>query len=206
MSLLGFALERPVRAAPRLRHPPPPSRATAPARVPAIAAGQLCLVAVPAAAALSSAAQRLLVTADVVIYDPGLAPFPATALGGYAEAAVTAADMPAAVISERALRFARDGWSVVQLVAAPLAAKRGEWLRRVAEQLVATGAPADLPITLLGGAEADAEFPEVEAQLYRLGDTLGNWPEPAELTIVLGAIGTARTPQVYAFAANGLAG
>lgn len=82
--------------------------------------GQLWRVEAPIGAAASAPLRRVLAAANVVVYDRVLAPLVAAALppGGYAEPAA-AGDGATDPASERCTRFARDGWSVVRLVAAP---------------------------------------------------------------------------------------
>jgi len=102
--------------------------------------GQIWLIEHDPSAALAALDRAVLTRANVVLYDRALAALVAQALpiGAYAEPlpATSAAAGPA--IAPRALDFASEGWSVVQLVAAGPA-----WRARAADP--AAGAAAGAP-------------------------------------------------------------
>ena len=87
-------------------------------RQPAVVPGQVWIIEQASAPALSPLACNALTTANVVLYPRRLAALVAEALpnGTYAEPLSGEAEARGAVAA-RALAFARDGWSVVQLVA-----------------------------------------------------------------------------------------
>src|SRR5215472_18429875 len=80
--------------------------------------GQVCLIEHSLARPLLPGDRGALTSADVVIYDRALAPVVASVLpiGAYAEAVSLDASYAGRALSTRALGFAFDGWSVVQLV------------------------------------------------------------------------------------------
>ena len=83
---------------------------------PAVAPGQVWLIAHDPETVLAAPDRELLTAANVVLYDRALQRLVTETLplGGYAEPLSFADATP----SPRALEFATDGWSVVQLVAA----------------------------------------------------------------------------------------
>src|SRR5256885_16296389 len=88
--------------------------------LPSIDPGQIWLIEHDPTTALAALDRAVLTHANVVLYDRALAPLVAQVLpiGAYAEplSAATVAAGPA--VAPRALDFAAEGWSVVQLVAA----------------------------------------------------------------------------------------
>src|SRR3989440_6651422 len=88
--------------------------------LPSVDPGQIWLIEHDSATALGALDRAVLTHANVVLYDRALAPLVAQVLpiGAYAEplSAATVAAGPA--VTPRALDFAAEGWSVVQLVAA----------------------------------------------------------------------------------------
>ncbi len=119
--------------------------------LPDIHPGELWLIERPAAAPLSADERRLLAAADIVVYDPGLAPLVGEALplGGYAEPSGSRAGAAA----ERCRRFAGDGWRVVRLVdAARAVPTRAERLRRL-------GGGAEPRVFVDAGGRLVAAFP-----------------------------------------------
>ena len=147
----------------------------------------------------------------MVIYDRVFADAVARALplGGYAEPAASAdeAGDPAAA---RAVRFACDGWSVVRLLLSrPTQRERIARVRRLVEELAATKAPGDVPVTVLGEL-GDGVCEPTETRLDRLDLVVVTYPRDARLTIVVGGagggIGGDAAARLYAVAGNGLAG
>lgn len=194
-----------VRPAPAPRHIP------APAILPEIGPGQLWLIELSAAQSEPSALRHAIERANVVIYDRVFADAVARALplGGYAEPAASAdeAGDPAAA---RAVRFACDGWSVVRLLLSrPTQRERIARVRRLVEELAATKAPGDVPVTVLGEL-GDGVCEPTETRLDRLDLVVVTYPRDARLTIVVGGagggIGGDAAARLYAVAGNGLAG
>jgi hypothetical protein len=184
------------------------NRAVDLAALPIIEPGRLWLIELSATEAdLSPFGHRALASADVVIYDPALAPIVANVLpfGAYGEP-VSGEKMPAQGLSPRALRFALDGWSVAQLLEhrIPFPA-RHERIRKVAAQLLDAGIAANLPVLALtetsGGAHREADM-----RLATLGAAVGGLGEGARLTLVFGPIRTQSPPHFHNFMSNGLAG
>jgi hypothetical protein len=156
--------------------------------LPQIEPGQLWLIELatardPPAAPLRQAIDQ----ANVVIYDRAFADFVAASLplGNYAEPAASTdeAGDPAAA---RAVRFACDGWSVARLVPPhPTQRERIVRVRRLVEELAATKAPGDVPVTVVGEL-ADGVFEPTETRLDRLDLVVVTYPRDARLTIVVG--------------------
>jgi hypothetical protein len=82
--------------------------------------GQIRVIEQTAITALSAADRAAVIAANVVLYDRALAALVADVLplGCYAEP-LPADAAASALPSPRAVKFAADGWSVVQLIAAP---------------------------------------------------------------------------------------
>src|SRR3954452_7102822 len=88
--------------------------------LPSVDPGQIWLIEHDPATALGALDRAVLTHANVVLYDRALAPLVAQVLPICAYAEPLAAAMVAAgpAVTPRALDFAAEGWSVVQLVAA----------------------------------------------------------------------------------------
>src|SRR5260370_29551085 len=88
--------------------------------VGAVEPGQIWVIEQISDAAICPLDRDALTSANVVVYDRALAPLVAQILplGGYAEPLSRDARTAGSAISPRALEFAADGWSVVQLVEA----------------------------------------------------------------------------------------
>lgn len=91
-----------------------------PSPQPTVLPGQIWLIEQEAASSLTALARSALAGANVVLYDRALAAPVADALplGSYAEPLPGDRGATNETIGPRALRFAADGWSVVQLVEA----------------------------------------------------------------------------------------
>jgi hypothetical protein len=186
-----------------LARPGPRHRPPVPKALPEIVSGQLWLVEAAAVKAEPSAPARHAIDgANVVIYDRALAArlgnsFP---LGTYAE--------PAAIgdgAAARCIRFARDGWSVVRLMAPRLPHRdRVRRIREIVEALAAAKVPAASPVRVLAEA-AYGIREEADTTLDRLADAVATYDRDTRLTIVIDAfVGAAAASR--AGAANGLAG
>ena len=164
------------------------------------------------AAGLTAAERAALAGADIIVYERSLAALVVAELplGGYAEPASAAGQEQAGPVVERCLKFALDGWSVVQLIERRRGAEGGRWTRDAAEQLVNAGVSSDTPVRLLVESASGAPL-SIETRLRSadrvIADRVG--PDdvmPDSVMLVFGPIGPGPAPQVYAFAANGLAG
>jgi hypothetical protein len=123
----------------------PPVAVDLPA-LPSVQPGKLWLVEFPLTEpVLSPLEYRALTTANVVIYDRSLEKAVARALplGSYAEPAT-----PGHAGWERAIRFARDGWSVAKLVdvAASFHLQKISQIDRLTEGLLPPWSPLPLPV------------------------------------------------------------
>ena len=143
--------------------------------------------------------------ANVVLYDRALAPLIAQVLqvGAYAEPLSGMAPAAGPAIVPRALDFASEGWSVVQLVSATPA-----WRARLAI------APSGLSWQQRNDALAARvlvktaleRHREVEVSLGDLADLIRETGADARLSIVFGPLVAHPPMQAHAFTANGLAG
>ncbi len=144
MSVTETIAAAPSRPAVARRHP----ETTSP--LPAVQPGQLWLIETAPGGALSDPARHVVDSANVIVYDRALAGTLSGALplGTYAEAAAEGA--PEASLS-RCVRFARDGWSVVRMLAAPATQRdRVAGIRSLAEQIAGNRPAAEIAITVIG--------------------------------------------------------
>src|SRR5438552_8308104 len=173
--------------------------------LPSVDPGQIWLIEHEPATALGAFDRAVLTHANVVLYDRTLAPLVAQVLpiGAYAEplSAATVAAGPA--VTPRALDFAAEGWSVVQLVAAGPA-----WRARlpiVPPPLLRAHRTGALPVRVIakgaggGHHEWDASFDDLAELLRETGDD-------ELLTLVFGPVVLRHPAHAHAFTANGLAG
>ena len=171
--------------------------------LPVVASGQLWLVELAVAGALSASARHVMDGANVVIYDRALADAVAGSLplGGYAEPAA-AQDATAS----RCVRFARDGWSVARLLPARLAQReRTRRVQDIVDELAAAKVAGRLPVTILA-AGADGIEERLEARFDDLAAIVASYPRDTLLAIVIDAFGGGAAAPLQAVAANGLAG
>jgi len=87
---------------------------------PAVRPGEIWLVEQAIDADLAAFDHAAVISANVILYDRALEALIAEVLplGTYAEPLPSSAQEPGSAISSRALRFAEDGWRVVQIVEA----------------------------------------------------------------------------------------
>ena len=156
---------------------------------------------------LAGGERDALTSANVVLYERTLAPLVASVLpiGAYAEPLPEKAETGGPGLSPRAIRFAGDGWSVVQLIEAGGDAESRA--RRISETLSSVGHIGDLPVlvTLKPTAGRSREF---DASLRTAPDLARNLTPEGVLTLVIGPL-PLRFPlpgPAHAFAGNGLAG
>ncbi|HMD63971.1 MAG TPA: hypothetical protein VKF83_08375 [Stellaceae bacterium] len=179
--------------------------------LPTVQPGKLWLVEFPSTEPeLSPLEYRALTTANVVIYDRILAPTVARLLpfGGYAEPAASRDKMGDAAW-ERALRFARDGWSVAKLLdtEAPSRREKIREIRRLTDRLLPFGLPVHLPVSVfynLGGQV----YEKTETELGELGAILAvrAAEQSPSFTIIFDVADGGSAPRFSVASANGLAG
>ena len=189
---------------------PAQSAGTAPRRrahtkitLPEVVAGQLWLIEQRAEVAPTASLRQAIAAANVVIYDRTLAEIVADALplGTYAE--------PAAgreVAAARSAGFARDGWSVVRVLAAR--AGRRERTRRVqdvVDELAAAQVPGRLPVMIFT-TTGDGALEQVDARFDDLAAIVDSHARETDLTIVIAAFPAPAAASLHTIAANGLAG
>lgn len=187
---------------------------------PTVQPGQIWVIEQTAASGLFALDRDALASANVVLYDRALAPLVARVLplGTYAEPLTRdgsggAAVAETAAISPRALKFAAEGWSVVQLVEA-----RGGWRawahNNMAHNNMAAssglrplnGGAANLPVRVIAKTAADPDRDRRSACLPELAGLIDDLDADDLLTLVVGPV-AARVPMpAFAFTANGLAG
>jgi hypothetical protein len=174
-------------------------------QLPGVLPGQIWVVEHDTGMPLSPLDRAVLIGANVVLYDRALASLIAQLLplGAYAEPLPGVEPATGPAIMPRALDFAAEGWSVVQLVAAGPA-----WRARLAAlppALFRASRDGALPVRVVakdsGGHERafDAGRDDFAELIRGFGDG-----EP--LTLVLGPLAAPRPAPAYAFTANGLAG
>ena|SRR5208282_1401891 len=172
---------------------------------PAIGPGQIWLIEQPSASVLFPLDRGALTSADVVIYDRALAPLVARflPLGAYAEPLSLDARAPGSAISLRALKFAAEGWSVVQLVEARPG--RRERLHDAVTALTPLGGGGDLPLLAIAKTAADRHR-RWEGCLRNASDLIDEFGDDEPLTLVFGPLVVRYPAPAHAVAANGLAG
>jgi hypothetical protein len=161
---------------------------------------------------LTAAEQQALVCANIIVYERSLASLVAGVLplGAYAEPAPEAGQAQDRPVFERCLKFALDGWSVVQLMERRSPTERARWIQDAAAQLVTAGVSSDIPVLVLVDAACGGPL-TIETQLGSAHAVIADRGLPdgvimGGVMLVLGPIAAGPAPQVYAFAANGLAG
>ena len=174
-------------------------------RFPAVEPGQLWLIEASSDGAPSASARHAVDGANVVIYDRALGGMLSDVLplGTYAE---PAADGPSGKSAARCVRFARDGWSVARLLAAPATQRdRIAAIRRLVEELAGSEPPASVAVTVIGELP-DGICEPTETRLDRLDLVVVTYPQDARLTVVVEGASGIDAARVQATAANGLAG
>src|SRR5947209_14435891 len=173
--------------------------------LPSVDPGQIWLIEHDSATALGALDRAVLTHANVVLYDRTLAPLVAEVLpiGAYAEplSAATVAAGPA--VAPRALDFAAEGWSVVQLVAAG-----PTWRARlpiVPPALLRAHRDGALPVRVITKGVAGGHH-EWDASLDDIAGLLRGSGDDDLLTLVFGPVALRHPAHAHAFTANGLAG
>jgi hypothetical protein len=166
--------------------------------LPTLSPSQLWVIEQAPAAILSELDRDALTHANVIIYDRSLARVVADVLplGGYAEPLSFPCHAAGRALSPRALQFAADGWSVVQLVE-----RSPCWRERLHQ------APGELSRASRAGNAAVRLIAKQGAERYReLGADFDDADQDHPMTVIFGPIAAGGTAQVYPFTANGLAG
>ena len=159
---------RPLSPRPRAGEREQPARAAAPVAGP----GRLYLIErCGGELGLTAAEQAALVSANIIVYERSLAQLVAAVLplGAYAEPAPEAEQRSDGPVFERCLKFALDGWSVVQLMERRPRAERAQWTRDAAMQLVSAGVSGDIPVLVLVDATCGGPL-KIETRLHSAGD------------------------------------
>jgi siroheme synthase len=167
--------------------------------------GQIWLIEQRSATAFFPLDRDALISANVVIYDRALAPLVARFLliGAYAEPLSLDVQTAGSAISPRALQFAAEGWSVVQLVEARPG--RRERLHDAVAALMPLSCGADLPLLAIAKTATDRPR-RWDGCLRNCSDLIDEFGDDDPLTLVFGPLVIRYPAPAYAFAANGLAG
>ncbi len=167
-----------------------------------IEAGQIWLIEQKATTELCPLDRGAVTGANVVLYDRALARLVVAVLpiGSYAEPLPLNAQE---AISRRALAFAADGWSVVQLTE-PCAGRRAQ-LQDTARAVIPLAGAGDLPVQVIAKA-ADARGRRRDGFLPRLAELIGELGDDGPLTLVFGPLACRSPAPSHVFTANGLAG
>lgn len=168
----------------------------------AVQPGQIWLIEQAANAPLCGCDRAALTSANVVLYDRSLEALVAELLplGGYAEPLPREA--AGDKISPRALRFAAEGWSVVQLVAVHIG--RDARAGGIARSLGVAPAGIDLPLQAI--AKGNGREQRCDGRLGNLPGILDGFTADETLTLIVGPLAAPALPPAPAFTANGLAG
>jgi hypothetical protein len=206
-------LDRPRSALSRRPGPGDTNRAASAIAGPGAGPGRLYLIEHGGGkVALTAAERAALAGANIIVYERSLGALVAgiLPLGGYAEPAPETWQTQEGPVFERCLKFALDGWSVVQLIERRPHAERARWTRDAAEQLVNAGVSIDTPVRVLvdsaSGGPLSIETRLRSADAVIADRLLPDGVMPDGVMMIFGPIGPVTAPQVHAFAANGLAG
>ena len=173
--------------------------------LPTLRPSQLWVIEQAQATALSELDRDALTSANVVIYDRALAGVVADVLplGGYAEPLSFSCQAAGRALSPRALQFAADGFSVVQLVlASPCWRER---LHQAPRELSLVGDGGNAAVRLIAKQGAE-RYRELGADLDHLPGLVDDVDQGDPMTVIFGPIAARSTAQLYPFTANGLAG
>lgn len=167
----------------------------------AATSGRIWLIEHELGRPLAGCDRAALTDGNVVLYQRGLAPLVASLLpiGAYAEPS------DAAALSPRAVNFAGEGWSVVQMIQSGDGPETR--LGRLLQALATLGRIGDLPLQIIVKPLA-ARQRELDASVRTAGPTLAKVIGEGLLTLVFGPL-PLRFPApgpAHVFTANGLAG
>jgi hypothetical protein len=165
--------------------------------------GEYWLIEHHPATGLCSLDRSALSSADIVIFDRPLAALVAQVLpiSGYAEPLSRNSGVQPA-ISPRALRFAGEGWRVVQL----LEARHGDnqRLHDAVKSLIQLHID-DLPLLAIAKRAVDGQQLR-DGRLHNLPEFIDEFAADDPLTLILGPLVAGGAAPPHAFAGNGLAG
>jgi hypothetical protein len=170
---------------------------------PTIRPGEIWLVEQSADAGFAPLQRDAVASANVILYDRTLEVLVAEnlPLGTYAEPLPNGEQEAGSAISPRALRFAADGWRVVQMVEA-----RPGWRERVNREAarLARSGDGELPVMVIAKPDGNSHQREAcAANLPALTDAVA---DEYPLTLILGPLAAHAPAPGQAFTANGLAG
>jgi hypothetical protein len=170
---------------------------------PAVRPGEIWLVEHAIDADLAPLNRDAVGSANVILYDRALETLIAEILplGTYAEPLPDRVHGTAAAISPRALRFAADGWRVVQIVEA-----HPGWRERVNNQAASLAPSPDGEVPIVVIAKANGEGHQREAYACGLPALIDGFADDDPLALVLGPLAAHDPVPGQAFTANGLAG
>jgi len=172
----------------------------------AVEPGQIWLIEQISDAAICPLDRDALTSANVVVYDRALAPLVAKILplGGYAEPLSRDARTAGSAISPRALEFAADGWSVVQLVEAHSGCRKR--LQDAIAALRPANGSGDLAVRVIAkGTTADHRQTR-DASVRSLAGLIDEFGDEDPLTLIFGPFFVRHPARSQVFTANGLAG
>src|SRR5438874_5847141 len=174
-------------------------------QLPGVLPGQIWVVEHDPGMPLSPLDRTVLIAANVVLYDRALASLVAQVLplGAYAEPLPGVEPATGPAITPRALDFATEGWSVVQLVAAGPA-----WRARLAalpSALLRAHRDGALPVRVVAKDSGGHER-AFDAGHDKFAEFIREFGDYERLTLVIGPLAAPRPAPAYAFTANGLAG
>ena len=172
--------------------------------LPSVDPGQIWLIEHDPATALEELDRAVLTQASVVLYDRALAPLVAQVLpiGAYAEPLSAAIVAAGPAVTPRALDFAAEGWSVVQLVGVGPA-----WRARLPilpPALLQAQREGALPVRVIA-KRAGAGHHEWDANLDEIAELLQETGQAELLTLVFGPLVLRHPAHAHAFTANGRA-
>jgi siroheme synthase len=167
--------------------------------------GEIWLVEQSPTTSLAALDRDAIASANVILYDRALEPLVAEILplGTYAEPLPSGEQGTGPVISSRALRFAADGWSVVQIVVS-----RPGWRQRVhaaADGLAPSRGSGELPVVVIAKAAPEPQQRR-EACVCNLPSLIEEFAGDDPLTLIFGPLAPRDPTPGQAFTANGLAG
>jgi hypothetical protein len=171
--------------------------------VPAVGPGEIWLVEQAADADLVPLDRDAVASANVILYDRALEALVAEILplGIYAEPLPSGEPGTQSAISPRALRFATDGWRVVQIVEA-----RPGWREQVNHEAagLAPSCDGELPVVVI--AKANGNGHRHAAYASNLPALVDAFSHDYMLTLIFGPLAARDPVPGQAFTANGLAG
>ena len=172
---------------------------------PSVDPGQIWLIEHDPATMLCAFDRAVLTRANVVLYDRAVAQLVAEALpiGAYAEPLPAATMTAGPAIAPRAIDFAAEGWSVVQLVAARPTWRPRQQIMPVALRRAHGGVGLSVRVI---AKPAVGRHHEWDASLDDIAELFRESRNDELLTLVFGPVAARHPAHAHAFTANGLAG